>query len=347
MERIVKSFASDNNSGVHPDIMNALQAANHGHALAYGQDPLTERTLSRFKDLFGAQSETFFVFLGTAANVLSLRALVRPHQAVVCAATAHINCDECGAPEYAAGCKLLAAPTPDGKLTPELVRPFLGDIGFEHHSQAACISITQSTELGTLYTLEEIRALADFAHANGLRLHMDGSRLANAAEALGTDLKTISGDAGVDVLSFGGTKNGLMFGEAVVFFDQALARDFKYVRKQGMQLASKMRFIAAQFEALFADELWRKNAAVSNGAARLLAQSIRDLPGVRLTREPEVNAVFAEIPLQAAEALREDYFFYLWDKERTEARFMTSFDTTQEDVEAFVAALKKALPVTP
>ncbi len=347
MKPIVKSFASDNNSGVHPIIMKALESANAGHALAYGQDPVTERALARFKEEFGPKSEAFFVFLGTAANVLSLRALVRPHQAVVCAATAHINCDECGAPENIAGCKLLTVPTEDGKLTPDLVRPFLEDLGFEHHSQPACVSITQSTEIGTLYSAGEIRALADFAHANGLRLHMDGSRLANAAEALGTSLKALTAEAGVDALSFGGTKNGLMFGEAVVFFDENLARDFKYIRKQGMQLASKMRFIAAQFEALFEDELWRKNAAASNKAAKLLAEALKELPGVRLTREPQVNAVFAEIPPECVEPLQKEYFFYLWDKKRTQARFMTSFDTTPKDVENFTAAFKKALAVNP
>lgn len=343
MTATMKSFASDNNSGVHPCIMKALAAANAGHALAYGQDSLTESTLARFKDIFGQESEAFFVFLGTAANVLSLKALLKPHQAAICAASAHINCDECGAPESIAGCKLLPVQTEDGKLTIEAVRPFLGDLGFEHHSQPACLSITQSTELGTLYTPEEIRTLADFAHENGLRLHMDGSRLANAAAALGMDLAALSVDVGVDVLSFGGTKNGMMFGEAVVFFEPELAKDFKYIRKQGMQLASKMRFIAAQFEALLDDELWRKNASAANQAAAMLAKTIKDIPGVRITRPVSVNAVFAEIPPQAVEALRREYFFYIWDQTRTEARFMTSFDTSEEDVAGFAAALRQAL----
>jgi len=346
---IMKSFASDNNSGVHPLIMKALAAANAGHALAYGQDSLTERALARFKDIFGQEAEAFFVFLGTAANVLSLKALLKPHQAAICAASAHINRDECGAPESIAGCKLLPVQTEDGKLTVEAVRPFLGDLGFEHHSQPACLSITQSTELGTLYTPEEIRTLADFAHENGLRLHMDGSRLANAAAALGVDLAALSVEAGVDVLSFGGAKNGMMFGEAVVFFEPDLAKDFKYIRKQGMQLASKMRFLAAQFEALLDDELWRKNASAANQAAAMLAKTIKDIPGVRITRPVSVNAVFAEIPPRTVEALRREYFFYIWDQTRTEARFMTSFDTSEEDVAGFAAALRQAskTPQTP
>ena len=343
MTTLHKSFASDNNSGVHPHIMKALAAANAGHALAYGQDAITERTLGRFKDVFGQRAEAFFVFLGTAANVLSLKALLRPHQAAICAAGAHINCDECGAPESVVGCKLLTVQSNDGKLTAEAARPFLGDRGFEHHSQPACLSITQSTELGALYTPEEIRALADFAHENGLRLHMDGARLANAAAALGADLAALTVQAGVDVLSFGGTKNGMMFGEAVVFFDPELAKEFKYIRKQGMQLASKMRFIAAQFEALLDNDLWRKNALAANTAAGLLAGAIKDIPGVRITRPVSVNAVFAEIPPRAALALQREYFFYIWDKARTEARFMTSFDTSREDVTKFAAALKRAL----
>lgn len=343
MTAFMKSFASDNNSGVHPSIMKALAAANAGHALAYGLDPLTERALARFKDVFGQNAEAYFVFLGTAANVLSLKALTKPHQAVICAANAHINRDECGAPESIAGCKLLPAQTDDGKLTIAMIRPFLGELGFEHHSQPACISITQSTELGTLYSPDEIRTLADFAHENGLRLHMDGARLANAAAALGVDLADLTVNAGVDVLSFGGTKNGMMFGEAVVFFDRELANDFKYIRKQGMQLSSKMRFIAAQFEALFEDDLWRKNALASNRAAAALAKAIKDIPGVRITRPVRVNAVFAEIPPRAVEPLRREYFFYLWDQARTEARFMTSFDTTEEDVAGFSAALRQAL----
>lgn len=335
-------FASDNYAGVHPRIMAALAEANNGPAQAYGADELTLAARARFKDVLGDQAQAFFVFLGTAANVLALAAMTRPHHAVLCAVSAHINVDECGAPERHLGTKLMVVDTPDGKLTPALLEPFLLHLGNEHHNQPRVVSITQATELGTIYTPGEISALADFAHANGMLLHMDGSRLGNAAAALGCGLKDITSGAGVDALSFGGTKNGLMFGEAVVFFRPELARDFPFIRKQGMQLCSKMRFIAAQFLALLDGELWRENAAQANAMARLLAEELADAPGVRITQSPQTNAVFAALAPQAIEGLQRRFAFYTWDHERSVVRFMTSFATTEAEVRVFAQAVRQA-----
>lgn len=334
-------FASDNYAGVHPRVMAALAEANNGPAQAYGADELTLAASSRFKEVLGESAEAFFVFLGTAANVLALTAMTRPHHAVLCAASAHINVDECGAPERHLGAKLMAVDTPDGKLTPALLEPSLLHLGNEHHNQPRVVSITQATELGTIYTQDEIRALADFAHANGMLLHMDGSRLGNAAAALGCGLKDITSDAGVDALCFGGTKNGLMFGEAVVFFGPELARDFPFIRKQGMQLCSKMRFIAAQFLALLEGELWRENAAQANAMARLLAEELADSPGVRITQAPQTNAVFAALAPRVIKELQERFAFYTWDHEQSVVRFMTSFATTEAEVRAFAQAVRQ------
>ena len=338
-----KGFASDNNSGVHPEVLEAMARVNRGHTVAYGDDVFTEAARGLFREQFGEQVETYFVFTGTGANVLSLQALARSHHGVVCAKTAHVYEDECGAPEKFVGCKLLPLPTEDGKIAADQVRPFLHSIGFEHHAQPTVISITQATELGTLYRPEEIRAITGFAHQHGMRVHMDGARLCNAAAALDVPLRALTGDAGVDVLSFGGTKNGLMCGEAVVFFDPALAADFKYIRKQGTQLASKMRFMAAQFQAFFADDLWLRSARHANHMARLLADRASVVPGVRISRPVEANGVFAILPREAIPALQERYFFYVWDEERSEVRWMTSFDTTEEEVDGFVALLERTL----
>ncbi len=335
-------FASDNYAGVHPRVMAALAEANNGPAKAYGADELTLAASARFKDVLGDQAEAFFVFLGTAANVLALAAMTRPHHAVLCASTAHINVDECGAPERHLGAKLMVVDTTDGKLTPALLEPFLPHLGNEHHNQPRVVSIAQATELGTIYTPDEIRALARFAHANGMLLHMDGARLGNAAAALGCGLKDITVDAGVDALSFGGTKNGLMFGEAVVFFRPELARDFPYIRKQGMQLCSKMRFIAAQFLALLDGELWRENAARANAMARLLAQELADAPGVRITQATQTNAVFAALAPRVIESLQQRFAFYTWDHEQGVVRFMTSFATTEAEVRTFARAVRQA-----
>jgi threonine aldolase len=335
-------FASDNYAGVHPRVMAALAEANDGPATAYGADALTLAACARFKEVLGDQAETFFVFLGTAANVLALTAMTRPHHAVLCAASAHINVDECGAPERHLGCKLMSVDTPDGKLSPALLTPFLLHLGNEHHNQPRVVSIAQATELGTVYTPDEVRALAHFAHAHGMLLHMDGARLGNAAAALGCGLRDITSDAGVDALSFGGTKNGLMFGEAVVLFRPELARDFPFIRKQGMQLCSKMRFIAAQFLALLEGELWRENAAQANAMARLLAEELADAPGVRITQSPQTNAVFAALAPQVIERLQRRFAFYTWDHAEGVVRFMTSFATTKAEVRTFAQAVRQA-----
>ena len=338
-----RSFASDNNSGVHPEILKAISAANDGHVVAYGDDPYTDRAVALFRKHFGKQVEVFFVFGGTGANVLGLKAATEPYHAVVCAETAHINVDECGAPERFTGCKLLDVATSDGKITPEHVKPFLDHIGFEHHVQARVISISQSTEMGTVYTPRELKTLSSFAHKNSMLLHMDGARIANAAASLRIDLRKITTDVGVDILSFGGAKNGMMFGEAVVFFDPKLAVGFKYLRKQGTHLPSKMRFISAQFEALLAKDLWRRNAEHSNRMAQLLAAELAKLPQIKFTQKVESNGVFAILPKRYIPLLQKKYFFYVWNEQTSEVRFMTSFDTTEDDIKDFVRLVRKTL----
>lgn len=338
-----RGFGSDNHSGVSPEILQAIAAANDEHAIAYGDDEYSQRVEALFRRTFGEQAKAYFVFNGTGANVLSIDAMCRSHHAVVCADTAHIHVDECGAPQRIVGCKLLTVPAPDGKLTPELVKTQLHGFGFEHHSQPRAISIAQATELGTLYTLEEIRALAQLAHSYDMFLHMDGARLANAAVALGCTFKEMTTDCGVDCLSFGGTKNGMLMGESCVVLNPALDVDMRYRRKQMSQLCSKMRFMAAQFEAYLTSDLWRRNAEHSNSMAQLLYQSVKDLPGVRVMYPVQVNSVFVQLPREVWTALLEDYFFYDWDEENNVVRWMCSFDTTEEDISNFVAALKKRL----
>jgi len=342
-DHVWRGLASDNYAGIHPEILNALAAANAGHAVAYGDDPCTAAAVESFRSHFGEAVEVYFVFLGTAANVLSLQAATEPFQAVVCAESAHINVDECGAPERHTGCKLLTVATPDGKLTCEGVGRHLHGFGFEHHAQPRVISITQATELGTVYRPEEIRAIADLAHRHRMVLHMDGARLANAAVHLGTDLRTLTADCGVDVLSFGGTKNGMMVGEAIVFFNTDLARNFKYRRKQGMQLASKMRFIAAQFQALLSNDLWQRCAAQANRMAALLAEALGDVPPIQVSRPVESNAVFARVPPDIIAPLQAARPFYVWDEAASEVRWMTAFDTTEDDIRHFIAALKRIM----
>jgi threonine aldolase len=338
-----RSFASDNNAGIHPAILAAIAAANRGHAVGYGADGHTQSALRKFKQHFGPGTEVFIVFNGTAANVLSLAALTSPHHAVICSEGAHLNVDECGAPEKFTGCKLISIPANDGKLTVEGVRRACHGVGDQHHVQPRVISITQATEVGTVYKPEEIRDLARFAHQRGMFLHVDGARIANAAASLGLNLRQATRDLGVDVLSFGGTKNGAMGAEAVVFFERALSRDFQYLRKQGMQLASKMRFIAAQFEALLANDLWLKNARHSNRMARLLEKEIRGIPGVKIMYEVEANGVFAKIPRRATAKLLKRYFFYVWAQEESVVRWMCSFDTTEEDVKRFAEFVRETM----
>ena len=339
----IRGFASDNNSGVHPLIMEALMKSNIGHSVGYGEDALTQETIGMMKTQFSPGCDLFFVYNGTGANMLAIQTLIRPFHAILCADTAHIHVDECGAPEKHAGCKVISIPTPDGKLTPELIKPHLKGFGFEHHSQPGLISITQSTELGTVYAIDEIKEIADLAHHYGMYLHMDGSRLANAAAALGTTLNQISLGAGVDVLSLGGTKNGLLFGEAVIFADQALAKQAKYIRKQTTQLHSKMRFISAQFKALFNDDLWLRNAAHANAMAQKLATALSTVPQIKITQKVESNGVFAIVPQALIAPLQNEFFFYVWNEQTNEVRWMTSFDTTDEDIELFVETIRLIL----
>ena len=336
-----RSFASDNNAGVHPEMIEAISAVNEGHVIAYGDDDITARAVKLFKKHFGKDVAVYFVFGGTGANVLGLQAITKPYQAVICAETAHINVDECGAPEKFTGCKLIALATPDGKLRIEQIEPLMHVFGNEHHVQPRVISISQATEMGTVYTRQELKALAQFAHDNNMLLHVDGARIANAAASLNVALKEITTDAGVDVLSFGGTKNGMMYGEAVVFFDQGMAHHFKYIRKQGMHLASKMRFISAQFEALLSGDLWRRSAAHANRMAQLLASELTKVARIQLTQPVEANGVFAVIPQQYLPQLQKKYFFYVWNEEISEVRLMASFDTTEDDVRDFVEFVRK------
>ncbi|NLH58754.1 MAG: low specificity L-threonine aldolase [Clostridiales bacterium] len=338
-----KSFASDNNSIVHPKVMEALERVNSGHYLSYGEDPITSKVEERFREIFGPSSETFFVFSGTAANLTGLSALMKPYNAVICPDSAHIKVDECGAVERFSGSSLLTVKTADGKLRPHMLDPYLGHIGVEHSPQPSVISITQSTELGTVYTIEELKALCSYAHSKGLLVHMDGARLANAAASLDCSLRAMTTDVGVDLLSFGGSKNGLMVGEAVVFTRGDLAEGFKYIRKQAGQLASKMRYIAAQFDALLTDDLWLKNAKQANKLASLLAEELKKIPGIRITRPVEANALFVNMPAEAASRLMETYPFYLMNKETGEYRWMTSFDMVDQDIYDFVKAIKGSL----
>jgi threonine aldolase len=331
-----RSFASDNNAGVHPEVIQAVAAANHGHTVGYGEDPYTEAVVRKFKRHFGDDIEVFIVFNGTAANCLSLKALTNTYHAVICAESAHIYTDECGAPEKFTGCKLIPVLPQDGKLTVEAVGHAYHGIDDPHHVQPKVISITQATEVGTVYKPAEIKALARFAHERSMFLHVDGARIANAAASLGQTLRQATRDLGVDVLSFGGTKNGALGAEAVVFFDKKLGHDFLYLRKQGMQLASKMRFMSAQFDALLTDDLWLKSAQHANRMARLLQKKLTAIPQVKIVYTVEANGVFAKIPRRAIARLQKRYFFYVWNEELSVVRWMCSFDTTEQDVNQFV-----------
>ncbi|HUA05622.1 MAG TPA: low specificity L-threonine aldolase [Solirubrobacteraceae bacterium] len=336
-----RGFASDNSATIHPDVLAAIGRVNVGHTFGYGHDDYTFSVEARVAGAFGPDASAFFVFNGTGANVVSLRAACRRFEGVICAETAHLNVDECGAPEAIAGLKLLTVPGIDGKLTPALVESRITRIGDEHAVQPHAVSISQCTELGTLYAVEEMRELASLAHEHDLVLHVDGARLSNAAAALGVPLAEVA--AGADVVSFGGTKNGLLGAEAVVVLNPALAHDFLYIRKQSMQLASKMRFLAAQFDALLSDELWLRCAEHANAMASRLASALADVPGLSITRPVETNAVFATLPPAVIELLQAQYPFYTWDEAAGEVRWMCSWDTTEEDVDGFAAAVRGAL----
>jgi threonine aldolase len=338
-----RGFASDNYAGVLPEVLDAVAAANSGHAVSYGGDEWTARVEELFRAEFGPDATVSLVFNGTGANVVTLQALCRPYEACICASAAHLNVDECGAPERVAGLKLLTIDTPDGKLTPALVESRLTRFGDEHAVQPRVVSITQVTELGTLYTLDEIQALADQAHERGMLLHVDGARLANAAAALDVPLRAVTTDVGVDAVSFGGTKNGMMMGEAVLLLRPGLGSELRFLRKQSMQLASKMRFIAAQFEALLTDDLWRRPARHANAMAARLAEAVGTIDGLRITQRVQANSVFAVLPPGVTAALQEKWRFYVWNEQTGEVRWMCSWDTTEEDVTGFASDVRQAL----
>jgi threonine aldolase len=338
-----RGFASDNNAGIHPDILNEIISVNTGHVTGYGSDIYTELALEEFKKQFGSDAAIFFVFTGTAANVLSLTSITRSWNSVITASTAHLEQDECGAPEKFTGAKVLTVDTSDGKINPGLVEKHMHGFDFEHHSQPKVISITQTTEMGTVYTVDEIRDLAGFAHSNNMLLHMDGARLANAAVYLELPFKAFTTDAGVDVLSFGGTKNGMMYGEAICFLRPGLSNDFKYIRKQGMQLASKMRYISAQYNAYFRNDLWKRCASHSNAMAKIMAEKLHRTGDIRITQPVQSNGIFVILPDAVAENMRKHYFFYPWNEKISEYRLMTSWDTTEEDIDGFVKLLSEEL----
>ncbi|MFZ0283503.1 MAG: low specificity L-threonine aldolase [Bacteroidales bacterium] len=341
--KIKRGFASDNNAGVHPEVMKQLAEANIGHTLGYGSDSYTERARELFREHLGKEAEVFFVFTGTAANVLGLSGIVRSWNSIITAFTAHIEQDECGAPEKFTGCKVLTVDTHNGKIYTQLLQKHMHGFDFEHHAQPKVISITQATEMGTVYTPAEIRKLADYAHENGMLLHMDGARISNAAVHLSMPFKAFTTDAGVDVLSFGGTKNCMMYGEAVCFLKPGISSNFKYIRKQGMQLASKMRFISAQYVAFFSNDLWKRCAIHSNSMAQLLAEKIKDIEGIRITQPVESNGVFVVMPNRVSEKVSKSFFFYPWDEATSEYRLMTSWDTTEKDIEDFVLLLREEM----
>jgi len=339
----MKTFASDNYSGVHPEIMDALIKANHEHQGSYGGDEFTERAKKLFKQYFSDTTEVFFVYNGTAANVLGLSALTQSFHSILCSELAHINVDESTAPEKFTACKLIGVPTTDGKIYPQDVESKIQRIGDQHHPQAKVISISQSTEYGTVYTVEEIKALSSVARKHNLYLHMDGSRISNAAVSLKKDFRDFTVNAGVDILSFGGTKNGMMFGEAILIFNPVLAAEFHYRRKQGMQLHSKMRFISAQFEALLSNDLWKRNASHSNAMAKKLEAGLRPIPGIVITQSVEGNGVFAIFPKEIIAELQKEIFFYVWNDRINEVRLMCAFDTREEEIERFVKKIRELI----
>jgi threonine aldolase len=338
-----RGFASDNSAGVHPEILDAITRANGGHQVAYGADAYTARLQEVFRGHFGERATAYPVFNGTGANVISLMAVTERWDAAICSDLAHINIDECGAPERVGGVKLLTVSAPDAKLTPELIDRQAWGFGDEHHAQPKVVSITQSTEVGTVYSVDELSALVEHAHGLGLVVHMDGARIANAAAALGVPLRAITTDVGVDIVSFGGTKNGLMFGECVLVLSPDAVRGVDFVRKASMQLASKMRFVSAQFDALLSGDLWLRNATHANAMARRLHEAVREVEGVQVTQRVEANMVFAVLPPESTTRLQKLYPFYVVDEARGTVRWVTSYDTTEQDVDGFAAAVRAEL----
>lgn len=337
----MKAFASDNYSGVHPEIMEALVRANTNHQGAYGNDEYTSKAILLFKKHFGSETEVYFVYNGTGANVIGLTNLTHSFNSILCSELAHINVDESTAPEKFTGCKLVGIPTKDGKIYPADVEQKIQRVGDQHHPQAKVISISQSTEYGTVYTVEEVKALSAVAKKYNLYLHMDGARISNATASLQSDFKSFTKDAGVDILSFGGTKNGMMFGEAILVFNPEAAKNMYYLRKQGMQLHSKMRFISAQFVALLSNDLWKRNAIHANTMAKKLEAGLRGVKGVTITQQVDANGVFAIFPKEITEELQKEIFFYVWNDRTNECRLMCSFDTSEEEIDRLISKLKK------
>jgi len=334
-------FMSDNNSGVHPKIMEAMINKNNEHDYAYGNDSTTKEAIEKISDLLGKDVDVYFVSTGTAANVIGLSGLLMPYEAVVCSDTAHINVDECGALEKISGSKILSIPNKDGKIDKEGVKGFLYSLGDEHQSQPKVISISQTTETGTLYSLEEIKELADFAHTNNMLLHVDGARIANAVVALNTTFKEMITDTGVDLLSFGGTKNGMMIGEAIVSLNKELSKAFKFYRKQNMQLLSKMRFVSAQFIAYLENNLWKENAYNANNMGKYFAKELTQIPDIRLKNDPQTNMIFAYMGKDLVQVLQEQFKFYVMDEDTGLIRLVTSFDTNKEDIDKFIRLIKQ------
>lgn len=337
----MRSFASDNNSGVHPQVMQALSETNKDHALGYGDDFWTEEAIHKIREAFTPDCEPLFVFNGTGSNVVALQLMTRSYHSIVCAETAHIYVDECGSPVKMTGCQIRPVATPDGKLTPELIAPYLHGFGDQHHSQPAAIYLSQCTELGTIYTPEELKAITALAHRHGMRVHMDGARIANACAALNLSLKAMTVDCGIDVLSFGGTKNGLMMGECVIVFDESLKAEARFVRKQSAQLASKMRYLSCQFTAYLTGDLWLKNATHANAMAHKLYEALSRYPNVRFIQKAESNQLFLTMPRPVIDRMLQSYFFYFWNEAADEIRLVTSFDTTEQDIEEFINLLHR------
>ncbi|AJT68511.3 Low specificity L-threonine aldolase [Streptomyces lydicus] len=342
-DRGLRGFASDNYAGAHPEVLAAIALANGGHQVAYGEDDYTAHLQRVIRSHFGQRAEAFPVFNGTGANVVALQAVTDRWGAVICAESAHIHVDECGAPERVGGLKLLTVPTEDGKLTPELIDRQAWGWDDEHRAMPQVVSITQSTELGTVYTPDEVRAICEHAHERGMLVHLDGSRIANAAATLDVPMRAFTNAAGVDLLSYGGTKNGAVFGEAVVVLNPDAVRHMKHLRKMSMQLASKMRFVSVQLEALLAKDLWLRNARHANTMAQRLAAGVREIDGVEILYPVQSNAVFARLPHDVSERLQKRYRFYFWDEAAGVVRWMCAFDTVEEDVDGFLEAIREEI----
>jgi threonine aldolase len=342
-DRSWRGFASDNYAGAHPDAIHAIAAVNGGHQISYGEDCYTEQLTEVLRTRFGSPVEVFPMLTGTGANVVALQAMLERWEAVVCAQTAHLNVDEGGAPERTGGFKLLTVPTPDGKLTPQLIDTQAWGWGDQHRAQPRVVSITQSTELGTLYSVDEIRAITAHAHERGMFVHLDGARISNAVAALGTSLEAMATATGVDVVSLGGTKNGLIGAEAIVVINPEATTGIPFLRKGAMQLTSKMRYVSAQLLALYGSDLWLENAYHANLMASRLAEQVSSIPGVILSRPVQANAVFAQLPATVTAALQRDWRFYTWDESIGEVRWMTSWDTEPTDVDRFAADVARAM----